>query len=191
MYTSIKNNESLNHLMEVLLTNSAKSTAVRTALENADNHDIMNAVPMLQREMDTKTKVAACKAELKRRGILLDAPVASESVEQQALFRWAAAMSGRYPELEMMFHIPNERKCSRATGGRLKAEGVKKGVPDILLPVARGRFHGLFIEMKRIGGKLSKEQVEWMKKAENYGYATIVCEGWIPAKGAIEIYLSL
>ena len=76
-------------------------------------------------------------------------PVPSESVEQQRLFQWARMASGGRPELKMLYHIPNEGKRSRATGARLVAEGLKRGVPDICLPVARGGCHGLYIELKR------------------------------------------
>lgn len=78
--------------------------------------------------------------------------VPTESEEQQTLFRWAAMQCGKYPELALMFHIPNEGKRSWMTGGRMKAEGLKSGVPDIFLPVPRGEFHGLFVEMKRTKG---------------------------------------
>ena len=82
-------------------------------------------------------------------------PVPSESVEQQRLFLWARMQSGKYPCLTLMYHIPNEGKRSRATGGRLRAEGLKAGVPDICLPVACGGCHGLYIELKRQhGGRL-------------------------------------
>ena len=53
----------------------------------------------------------------------------SESEEQQALFRWAQFVAGRYPELKMMYHIPNEGKRSAACGARLKAEGLRPGGP--------------------------------------------------------------
>lgn len=81
----------------------------------------------------------------------------NESVEQQCLFRWAEFASGKYPELRLMYHIPNGGARSKATAGRLKAEGVKAGVPDICLPVSRDGYHGLYIELKRErGGKISQ-----------------------------------
>jgi len=44
------------------------------------------------------------------------------------------------------------------TAQKLKKEGVKRGIPDIFLPCARGGSHGLFIEMKARDGKVSEEQ---------------------------------
>ena len=65
-------------------------------------------------------------------------PIPTESAEQQTLFQWARMQSGKYPELELLYHVPNEGKRSHKTGARMKAEGLKSGVPDICLPVARG-----------------------------------------------------
>ena len=116
-------------------------------------------------------------------------PVPSESVEQQRLFLWARMQSGKYPCLTLMYHIPNEGKRSRATGGRLRAEGLKAGVPDICLPVARGGCHGLYIELKRQhGGRLLPVQAEWMEKLKQ-GYQVALCHGWEAASEIILEYL--
>lgn len=79
-------------------------------------------------------------------------PIPTESAEQQCLFRWAAYNRGRWPEMELMYHIPNGGTRSKSEAGRFRAEGVKAGVPDICLPVARGGYHGMYIEMKRRKG---------------------------------------
>lgn len=57
-------------------------------------------------------------------------PVPTESVEQQCLFRWAAFQSGRFPELALLYHVPNGGSRKKAEAGRFRAEGVKAGVPD-------------------------------------------------------------
>lgn len=62
-------------------------------------------------------------------------PPPTEDVEQMCLFRWADAQSGKYPELSLMYHIPNGGKRGKAEAGRFRAMGVKSGVPDIFLPV--------------------------------------------------------
>lgn len=118
-------------------------------------------------------------------------PVPSESVEQQRLFQWARMASGKWPELELMYHIPNEGKRTRAGGGRMKAEGLKKGVPDICLPVARGEHHGLYIELKREkNSKVTREQLEWIEALVNQGYVAAVCRGCGEAIDLITGYLS-
>lgn len=117
-------------------------------------------------------------------------PCPSESVEQQRLFQWAAMQSGAMPELELLYHVPNEGKRSRATGARLKAEGMRPGVPDICLPVARGGKHGLYIELKkRKGGRLTPAQRQWLEKLKGQGYRAEACHGWEAAARVIKEYL--
>lgn len=121
-------------------------------------------------------------------------PVPTESVEQQCLMQWAqwASGNGLHPELKLLYHIPNEGKRSKFTGGKLVAEGLRKGVPDICLPVARGRYHGLYIELKRLkGGRTSPEQKQWLSDLQAVGHRAVVCNGWVAAKTEIENYLSL
>lgn len=60
-----------------------------------------------------------------------------ESGHQEALFEWAAYHMDCMPELEYMHHIPNGGKRDKRTAVALKRQGVKAGVPDICLPVAR------------------------------------------------------
>ena len=79
-------------------------------------------------------------------------PVPTEAQEQMTLFSWAAMQSGKYPELNLLYHVPNGGSRHKAEAGRLRAEGVKAGVPDLCLPVARGQYHGLYIELKRQRG---------------------------------------
>ena len=117
-------------------------------------------------------------------------PVPLESVEQKRLFEWAGYERGRHPELELMFHIPNEGKRSARTGARMKGEGMKSGVPDICLPVARGGCHGLYIELKRQkGGRVTEEQTKWLEDLSRQGYAVAVCRGWERASEIILEYL--
>ena len=114
----------------------------------------------------------------------------TESVEQQRLFQWARMAAGAHPELDLLYHIPNEGKRSVKTGARMKGEGLKKGVPDVCLPVARGGCHGLFIELKRLkGGRVEKEQLEWHDKLRAQGYQVVVCRGWQAAAQEITGYL--
>lgn len=115
----------------------------------------------------------------------------SEENEQIALFRWAEFAMNQHPELELMYHIPNEDKRSKFTGARLKAAGLKSGVPDICLPVARGGYIGLYIEMKAGKNKLTDNQEKWLNVLTREGNFTAVCYGWEKAKEVIEKYLSM
>lgn len=119
-------------------------------------------------------------------------PVPTESEEQQTLFRWAQLQSGAFPELALMYHVPNGGGRSKAEAGRFKAEGVKSGVPDICLPVARGGFHGLYVELKRQrGGIVSDNQTAWMERLSREGYCVALCMGWEAASKAILEYLRM
>ena len=119
-------------------------------------------------------------------------PVPTESEEQQQIFQWASYALGRYPELKYMYHVPNGGVRNKATAGRLKAEGVKSGVPDICLPVPRGKYHGLYIELKRRkGGRLSDDQSDWIAALRGFGYLADSCRGAREAIELIQRYLNL
>lgn len=117
-------------------------------------------------------------------------PTASEHQEQAALIAWADGLAGRLPELGMLFAIPNGGARHIATARRLRAEGVRAGVPDLMLAVARGGWHACFVEMKRAdGGRLSPEQRQWHAALTAAGYDVRVCKGWEAAARAILAYL--
>ena len=117
-------------------------------------------------------------------------PAASESVEQICLFRWAAFEEGKYPELKYIFHVPNGGKRNITTAKRLKAEGVKAGVPDICLPVPRGQYHGLYIELKAGKNTTTENQDRWLEFLKQQGYCAAVCYGWEKVSKVILRYLN-
>ena len=112
-----------------------------------------------------------------------------EGTEQIALFTWAEYYSGVHPELKLMYHIPNGGSRHPKEAANLKRQGVKAGVPDICLPVARGDFHGLYIELKAGNNTTTDKQRKWLKDLKNQGYATAVCYGWAKASALIIKYL--
>jgi hypothetical protein len=114
----------------------------------------------------------------------------SEHNEQSALFEWANISAKAIPELNLLAAIPNGGHRLKATAGKMKAEGVKAGFPDIIFPVARGGFHGLFIEMKAPkGGTWQKTQQEWADNLAKQGYLTAVCYGWDVAQNLLLEYI--
>ena len=112
-----------------------------------------------------------------------------EADEQRAFFEWAACMQGKYPCLKWMHHIPNGGSRNKIEAARLKAQGVKRGVPDISLPYPSGKYHGLYIEMKYGKGKVRPEQQEFLEYASGVGYKTAVCLGMLEAVKVILAYL--
>lgn len=95
-----------------------------------------------------------------------------------------------WPELRLFHAIPNGGHRARRTAARLKAEGVRAGVPDYCLPVARGGFHGLYIELKTNAGRLSPEQHQWMVALTSEGYLAVMCRGWAQAWNVVRDYLA-
>lgn len=141
-----------------------------------------------------------------------------ENAHQTALFQWAALNQRNAPELRWLFAIPNgatygdDARSRAIRGGRMKAEGLRDGVVDIMLPVSRPHnfgvptswvYHGLFIEMKRPAERLKRDptgpwdtggvsdnQKEFMDFATAQGYKCVVCYSWLEAANEIKLYLT-
>ena len=114
-----------------------------------------------------------------------------EHREQTKLISWARAAAEVHPELELLHAIPNGGARDRITGARLKAEGVLAGMPDLCLPVPRGPWAGLYIELKRPDGRgqLTKAQQHVICKLRAVGHRVEVCKGWLAARDVILDYL--
>ena len=117
----------------------------------------------------------------------------SENQHQMFVIKWSqqAAIRSKWPELKLLFHIPNERHCTPQQGKNLQRMGVKRGVPDLCLPVPRGAYHGLYIEMKTEKGTATDDQKWWGDQLKDQGYMWAVCNGWESAVRLLEAYLSL
>lgn len=114
-----------------------------------------------------------------------------EHNEQKALFRWAWAMKSKYPQLgtTLLHAIPNGGDRDPRVAAKLKAEGAKAGVVDVKLAVARGGYHGLYIEMKAGDNKPTPEQEEFIRLARAEGYRCEVCYSWHAASEVIIEYM--
>ena len=121
----------------------------------------------------------------------MDRYIPTESEEQSMLFEWAELSRTRYPELALLFHVPNGSNKSHFQATKFKREGLKAGVPDLCLPVARQGYHALYIEMKRSnGGRLSEAQKWWLENLQKQGNKAVVCKGFAEAVSIIENYLN-
>lgn len=89
-------------------------------------------------------------------------------------------------------HVPNEGKRSIAYGAKLKKIGMRKGFPDLFIPVAKHGYHGLFIEMKDATGKktATPEQLKWINILVSNGYYACVRHGAQEAINEINAYMS-
>ncbi|WP_299733881.1 VRR-NUC domain-containing protein [uncultured Endozoicomonas sp.] len=113
-----------------------------------------------------------------------------EGIQQSHFFNW---LKFAYPEVyDHAFHVPNGGRRDGKTGAKLKREGVKAGVPDIVVATSKGHWHGLFIEFKAArphSASVSTEQKQWIERLSRAGYLAVVCRGLEEAKKAIEDYL--
>ena len=116
---------------------------------------------------------------------------ATEHQEQVALFDLVELHLKKYPELVDLHSIPNGARVGWKTAKKLKAEGLKAGIPDLFLPVSRMGYHGLYIEMKRSKpkGTLKPHQRERMERLAGYGHLCYVCWGTEGAWSIIKQYL--
>lgn len=113
----------------------------------------------------------------------------AEHQEQVALFNWARLDQHKHPELKLIFAIPNGGQRNIIVAAKLKAEGVRAGVPDICLPVARGGFNSLYIELKAVKGRMQPNQIEWQTALNEAGNLAVTCHGWVAARETILSYL--
>lgn len=128
----------------------------------------------------------------KAKAFRLKSTVSPETSEAQAFVRWCRFSERIHPELEAMYHIPNGGARDVQTGCRLKREGVKAGMPDYCLPVMRGGYGALYIELKRKdGGQLSDTQKLTHGKLRQHWNCVKVCNGWESARDAVLEYLEL
>lgn len=131
-----------------------------------------------------------------------------EAAEGRALTTWRDAASAGLPELAYLHHVPNGGDRSPAVAGKLKAEGVLRGVPDYFLDVARGGYHGWRCELKapeetrrelvdgvprdvRVSraGSLTPEQRVFAEHYRREGYAFVCAFGWEEARDHALRYL--
>jgi hypothetical protein len=116
----------------------------------------------------------------------------SEHSEQAALFEWAAWKVNQGVEpLRWMYAIPNGGHRHKATAAKLKAEGVRAGVPDICLPFPAHGYHGLYIEMKVGKNKPTPSQIDYMTWLTGCGYLALVAWGFDEARVILCDYLGL
>lgn len=119
----------------------------------------------------------------------------SENQHQIALIKWTRdpETRKRYPDLEAIYHIPNEMKCDTSHRWFMNNMGVQAGIPDLCLPVARGKYHALYIEMKTLkrGSKPSDRQLYWIQRLRELGNAAEVCYGDQAATDLLIRYMEL
>ena len=123
------------------------------------------------------------------------AAAGTEHAHQTAVMCWAAINRATYPELVLLHAIGNGGERNVIVASRMKAEGVKAGIPDLHLPVARRGYISLYIEMKKPdrvnhkNGGLSDEQVELIALLRQHTNCVLVCYTWAEAARGLAGYL--
>lgn len=120
---------------------------------------------------------------------------------QAAVIEWVEWMAKQDPRLTLLYAIPNGGARSKAEAGKLKAEGVRAGMPDLCLPIAGIKrdgyhnlgiaFYALYIEMKSAKGKLSSDQKRVIAGLRAAGNRVEVCRSADEAIRVIQDYLGM
>lgn len=119
-------------------------------------------------------------------------PVDREGLEQAAVIK---ELELSLPAVAaLIYHVPNGGHRHKLVAIKLKGQGVKSGVPDLVLPMARGGYFGLYLEFKATApndAAVSASQHAWIRRLNDQGYLAIVCRGHFDAMEQIRAYLRL
>ena len=147
-----------------------------------------------QREAKFKKSKRRSEPSKKADGTSRKKPTQWESGEQEALFVKLNGEKQRKsilaPVYDAIYHVPNGGFRDFKTSKDMKKQGVRKGVSDLVLPIGRGGYFGLYIEFKAArphNSDISEEQVDWLELVEREGYAATLAVG---KDEAIEILLN-
>ena len=114
----------------------------------------------------------------------------SEYKDQVAIFEWAALHEHRWPCLALLFGSLMGVKLHPGQLNKAKKAGMKKGKPDINLPVPRGGFCGLWIELKRLkGNDATPDQLRVLRHLKAERNAVFIEKGSEAAIRTIKAYV--
>lgn len=119
-------------------------------------------------------------------------PKILEETHQKTLFQALELYKSKHPGIKYIYHPANGRFRSIAVAKKLRAEGVKSGVPDVVIPI-RGRNGepGAYLEMKAEGGVVSEAQRDYLEFLKSQGYVTSVAYNWEEGLNFILDYLGV
>ncbi len=115
-----------------------------------------------------------------------------EEFEQEMIFIWIRKNQIQYPKLQLAYSTLNGVRLSPRLRAKMKRQGNRRGVPDIVLPVKSHdqKYSGLYLELKRCqGGSVSKEQRDYISKLQEEGYMAAVAKGHMAAIEVVKNYL--
>ena len=138
--------------------------------------------------LDSLIKKALAKQEMIKPSRTKKRNAQPEAAEQENVIKWARDNEKTYPFLWMLHSSLNGVKLSKIQAGKAKASGMLSGVPDLFLPVPRGSFCGLYIEMKSATGRIMPSQSRYLSAVSDFGYSAVVCYSANEAIKTIENY---
>lgn len=117
-------------------------------------------------------------------------PEPTEHAIQCAFFEWVRLSESAHPELRLMFAVPNGGMRNIVTAVKLKKEGCKSGIPDVLMPFPVSPYIGLAIEFKRgKKGVISDAQHDYICLLMQAGWRVEVCRDTESAIAIVKDYL--
>jgi hypothetical protein len=150
-----------------------------TRLTYAEFQDLLKTHEVVA---DTSADDRTMTDDHKRLKLAKNLPIPTEHEEQAAVIAWA----DNHPEAWVLYANVN----GQYRPGQRPEPGLRTGIPDLFLPLARGGANGLYIELKRTkGGVVSEAQNFWIETLLNRGYWAVVCYGADEAIEAIIEYL--
>ena len=112
----------------------------------------------------------------------------------------------KHPEYELQKQVveyidlqyPDALYCATLGGVRLsigaavklKRQGYRKGIPDLIIYEPRFHWHGLAIEIKSDKGQASPEQEIWLEKLVARGWLAVCLNSFDLIKITIDSYFS-
>ena len=97
-------------------------------------------------------------------------PIPHEHYDQVAIIAGLQFYISQYPVLEKVTAIPNGGLRKMVTAKKIKAEGGKAGVPDLVLMAGRRGYIGIAIEVKHGDNTASEDQKEYIAFLEEEGW---------------------
>lgn len=125
-------------------------------------------------------------------------PVDHEGQEQESLMLWLYGEHRRGTEVGALwpvtYHVPNGGQRNKVTAVAMKRQGVRAGVSDLDVMMARGGYYGLKLEFKATPphhAPLADSQREWLALAESEGYCAVLAQGLEEARAVLREYAAL
>lgn len=112
----------------------------------------------------------------------------SEDSIQKSFFQICELYISHIPEFALFFHVPNGGKRNAIEASKFKLMGVKSGVPDVLLPIARKGYNGLAIEFKYGKNKTTDNQNFWINSLRKENWYVIIAYTWEEALACSMLY---